>query len=370
MQRNYQHLCLLLALAVVVGACSVPGSDRSETLAATTATTTAQAADDGTATTSGASDAPPEHLSALEEFFGFSRNRFTAPSEQELAQAAQVQQLIAECMNDEGFEYVPEDPGYDETGLDEIQALSAEDFAAVYGYGITTVDARRLHEEASEENPNDAIRRALSPEGQRAYTEALSGAAAAADKYGEPIPEDADATPGCEAEAEAAVYGDRTKEPIPVEFDALREAIDVLETQIANDQRVAEAADAWSDCLSDAGLPGYDQPGDPQVDITNRHWDVFGLEPPEGAVGETGQDGVFIPGPSPSRFGTVADPEALAELQDYEIAVAVVDLGCRSEYDATVSEVRDEVEQAFIDSNRSELERFKESMALAGDGDN
>jgi hypothetical protein len=50
------------------------------------------------------------------------------------------------------------------------------------------------------------------------------------------------------------------------------------------------------------------------------------------------------------------------------VAVALADRGCRVAYDEVVREVRDEVERGFIEDHRAEMERYRDQVALAGEG--
>jgi hypothetical protein len=198
--------------------------------------------------------------------------------------------------------------------------------------------------------------------------EALNGAAATAEKYGEPLPADADEVPGCRAEAESAVFGDRDKEPIPAEFNPLREEMDTLWDRILRDPRVEEAASVWADCMSDAGHSGFEHPDDARADVIRRQWELYGLEPPEDLLhpdpGSRRSLGPMPVGP-PRGASSEPDAAALAELQDDEIALAVADRRCRPAYQEVVNDVQDEIEQAFIDDHREELERWLQSIGLA-----
>jgi hypothetical protein len=360
-----------VALLTLVVACSTTGASAgTPTTVPPEVVSTAgdEATDHEETTTTETMDIEP---SPLEAFLGFGGDRFTEPSEEELAKQAEVQRLTVECMRAEGFEYVAEDPGYDPIGLGELWALPADEYASRYGYGISTIDVDELLDEARANDPNEAIMDSLSPTAQRAYFEALNGAATAASKWGEPIPEDADERPGCRPAAETQVYGNQEKVGPPPEFDALREEMDTLESRVMNDGRVAAAEATWAECMAEIGYPEYDRPGDPEKDITERLWAVYGVELPEELLSEFDArrpKESRVPMPMP-RTDNEPDQLALEELQSEEIAIALADLSCRSDYEATVTAVRSEIEQAFIEDNRAQLERFRESISIQADED-
>jgi hypothetical protein len=308
--------------------------------------------------------------SPLEEFMGWDPRLRTEMSEEDLQKNREVEDRVVECMRAEGFEYVAQDPSADPAGLSDIDALPPDEFAAQYGYGITTIDRQAAIDQAREADPNTAIVAGLSDAARRQYFEAMNGAASAAEKFGEPPPSEAeaDAQPGCRPQAEEAVFGSQEKPPLPADLEEVRREIDALDDQVRSDPRVDAAAAAWADCMVDAGHPELVHPDEVRREIARRWWQLYGLELPDGLV-EPGGDprpGGIRPGvPGPRAIdGQQPDPAALAELRQYEVDVAVADLGCRPAYDDVVRDVRDEVERAFIEDHRAELEHFRDTLAL------
>jgi hypothetical protein len=308
--------------------------------------------------------------SPIEEFMGLDPNRRTEMSEDELQQQREVEERIVECMRAEGFEYVAQDPSSDPSGLSVVNALSPDEFAAQYGYGISTIDVRAQLDQARAEDPNTAILDGMSEAARREYFAALNGEAAAAEKYGEPPPAAPDARPGCRPQAEEAVFGSLEKPPLPADISALVDEIGALRDQVRRDPRVDAAAAAWGDCMADAGHPELVHPDDPQTEIARRLWQLHGLELPTDLIEPEGRTrpGVNAPGVPLPRGGQEPDPAVLAELRQYEVAVALADRGCRVAYDEVVREVRDEVERGFIEDHRAEMERYRDQVALAGEG--
>jgi hypothetical protein len=362
-----RFLLVLLPLAVPVGlaACSSDGGGGAG--ADPAAPTSAE----------GAVESEEEEIgpSPLEEFMGWDPSLRTEMSEEDLQQQREVEERIVECMRAEGFEYVAQDPAVDPTGLSDLNALPPDEFAAQYGYGITTIDRAAAFEQAREADPNTAILDELSDAARRQYFEAENGAAAAAEKFGEQPPSEAEAgaRPGCRPQAEEAVFGSQEKPPLPADLETVRREMDALRDQVRSDPRVDAAAAAWGDCMAGAGHPELTHPDDVQLEIARRWWQLYGLELPEGLIVPGGEPrpggiGPGVPGPR-AADGQEPDPAALAELRQYEVDVAVADLGCRPAYDDVVREVRDEVERAFIEDHRAELEHFRDTIALAdGEG--
>jgi hypothetical protein len=359
-------LVLTAALAGTTLGCAGDGEEGSEQQAAEAP---ARAAPTTTGETEEADEADEEEQkSPLDAFLSVDD-----PTAEEAAQQLRrEEQLVVACMRREGFRYVARDEvaaGYVRPGP---YALPADEFSERYGYGITTIDERKVFEEVSRADPNEEIMRGLSPSALRAYWEALHGAAAAAEKWGEAVPADAASRPGCRPTAQRAVYGDREKKALPPDLDAFREEMNALWDRIDGDPRVRAAEQAWGDCMADAGYPELQHPDDARTEITRRLWALYGEELPEWAVEQRRgrRKDIPLPGPAPRPTTTESPaepaPDALAELREYELGVARADRGCRPDYEETLDEVQAEVEQAFIDANRAELERFREAVSLEG----
>ncbi len=202
--RRLLPAVLPLAFAVALGAC---GGDGGGGAAAS------QEPSDGDPATSTEGEAGGARPSPIEELMGWDATRPMELTEDEQQQMRDLEARIAACMRAEGFEYVPQDPSYDPTGMSEINALPPDEFAERYGYGISTIDLRAQSEQAQRDDPNDAIFDGLSQAARREYYAALNGAATAAEKFGEPPPANPDAQPGCRPQAERAVFGEPREDP-------------------------------------------------------------------------------------------------------------------------------------------------------------
>jgi hypothetical protein len=291
-------------------------------------------------------------LSPLDEFLGFG----VEPSAEQQAewdqQQRQMEQLIAACMNAQGFEYTALDPS---SAVDTAGPwdLPPDEFAQQYGYGITTIE----RDAYMGNDPNAAAVEAMSVPEKQAYYEALYGSMITVDENGdmakrEPMPAAASEpdTESCSAQASTEVYGDRAdavaSDGENDAFAPLQQEMSALYERVEGDQRVVDARTAWSSCMADAGHPGLADIYDGSTEVSDRATALMGetLDP------------------------AAADPAAVEELRTYEIAVATADLACRVDYDAVHQEVQTELEQSFIDEHRAELEQYRDAIAAGSVG--
>jgi len=250
------------------------------------------------------------------------------PSEDDRRDQLRLEQMIGACMRAEGFEYVVRDP-FAGPGADPRQspyALPRHEFATQFGYGISTIDVP----DATEVDPNYAALASMKPAERQAYLWALDGGAEQGDTE----------NTGCRGRAVKEIFGRSTvggaAGPGLEPFADLVEEIQTLTDRVDSDPRVArDAAQRWADCMADAGHPGLAKPSDASDSVRTR-------------LAQT-------------RAGK-GDGAALAEVRRYEVALAGADLRCRAGYDTARRQVRDELERAFVDDHRAELQRYKEAM--------
>lgn len=288
------------------------------------------------------------------------------PTEEERRNFQRTEELTAECMRDEGFEYLPQsfDSMMSPSFVDEAYSLEPEEFARTYGYGISTLTFGGDVEESKD--PNKEIRNALSDSAQEAYDQALWG-----DIGDEPVvledsggasvsvsPDDM----GCSGKAYDEVYGDSEEATAAPEqnldkFEGLIDDVSALWERVRNDQRVVDASAAWANCMADGGYPDFETPDDANGSVFDKMMEL-----------QTSEDG------DPSGSGAVkigpdmdVDPEKLAELKEYELDLATVDYACQQEHYLEVhNEVAFELEEEFLEANRAELERYRDQPAESG----
>jgi hypothetical protein len=284
-------------------------------------------------------DPAPPATSPLAEILGWgmATDGVAAPgvSEGERQRHLQVEQLVADCMAEHGFEYVPVSLDDRRAGpFDEAYALDPADFAQQYGYGVTTLTVGA--EDEAFQDPNQEIMDSLAPEERAEYERALWGADAAVD------PDAADQ--GCRMHAEAEVYGVRDPDDRAQEmerFAALFEALDDLSRRIENDPRLADSEVNWARCMAAAGYPGFTRPHDARQAVFDQY----------AALSAQQSD---------------PDSEALADLREFELTLAPVDYACREEHvDGPRWQVAQELEAQFVEEHRTELEAYRDWMSGA-----
>ncbi len=216
-----------------------------------------------------------------------------------------AQSVIATCMTEAGFEYVPADVETIELAMSAVRTepgVDEAEFKAQWGYGITTRFDNRVKEiELGEQNL--AYFAGLSQADQEAYERTLYGEdpdATFAFTFDE---EDFSGTGGCTRQAVEQAF---TPEQLN---DTYVNPKDVL---VESDPRVVEARANWVTCMQDAGYDDYVE----QDEIIEEYQDRLDA---------------LTDGEDPETL-TGARAEELKQLQQEEIAAAVVDERCQVEF--------------------------------------
>lgn len=330
---------------------------------------------DATAGDETAATASPDELT-LGSFFGWNDDPEAAQQEWE-EQERQIQESIRACMAEQGFEYIPMDfPDQDFI----FEEPDHEEMVRTQGFGITTwMDQEEGFFEGPEfEDPNQPIIEAMSDSERDAYYQALHGDWENFEPQidpdtGEEIWEDTGFGEGCEGQAYEEAYGnqDQLWEEMGPELDAMYERIQA-------DPRMVELQTQWSSCMADAGYQFSDQEdlwdwiqtdfqpradeileqmwsGDPFEGMTEEEINTFFEENTEEET-----EAFFREWESTQRENI--DQEALAALQEEEIALAVADYECNKDQPDIWEEVSKEYEQQFIRDNLEKLEAIRDAM--------
>ena len=317
-------------------------------------------------------------------FFGFDPE---AQAANYARQEQQVQELIAECMTREGFEYIPAIRPIDDFGFGGPGDV---EFAADFGFGITTFYGETEPPWFQDDwiDPNQAIIEGLSESERNAYYDTLHGSSFSSGSFGF----DTDSTiatsedgseseevvvdngfEGCSGQAYEEVYA----------FDDLQEVYEQLDLsslyeRVEADPRAAKIYAEWSECMAERGYD-YEDPDTLYESVYTEFQERL-----EEIVGSTG--GFFDPfagmsdeeieelmtSLSPEEMDdfftqeqqTVQqdiDQEALAALQAEERALAVVNAECSGGLYEQFIELNREYEAALVDENRALLEQFRDS---------
>lgn len=276
-------------------------------VAAATALVLAGCGSDGTA---GPSDDETGPMTAFFERVGGSFD-----DEDYAKQQREVEELVAACMAEQGFEYTPAEP-MDMSEPEGLPEWDSQEYAEQYGYGATT--GEELYGTGEEwVDPNADYLATMSESEQNAFYEALYGVTPEAD------PEDPEAEveynweeAGCQGAASHEVYeqGQIWDDP------AIQGYMDEMNAEyesLTDDPALRKALDAWTDCIAEAGFD-FATPEEAQQSIydeMNALWEAVAPTDPEAVT-----DGESYPEP---------DEAAMAELKTKELALASADYACK-----------------------------------------
>lgn len=240
---------------------------------------------------------------------------FGLTDEEFAANVDATETLIASCMANAGFEYVP----VDVTAFLEVEewlrrdpSMTREEYKSQWGFGIST----RFDFPARDVGlgpQNLRIYEDLSPADQVAYDRALFGEDTDATFAITLDDEDFTSTGGCTKEAIDQVF------PAEMRSGTFVNPKDVL---VESDPRVVEAEQQWADCMAEADYEYADQ--DEIIEEFEEQLDVI------------------TDGDDPEEL-TDSRLDALQQLQADEIAVALKDLECQEPVDIAVRQVEIEV---------------------------
>lgn len=260
-----------------------------------------------------------------------------------IAEQTAVEELVAQCMSDQGFEYTVQDVSSWYSGSDDItDDWNSEEWVSKNGYGMSGVEEESDETSEPDVDPNAEYMDSLSEASRLAYEEALWGVYNMPEGLTED--EQMEWTPPIE---EQGCYGAAQQESGSQDlwedpgFQAVNEDITALYEDIMKDPKVAELDAAWAECMADAGYPGFSTQTDARESIYEAQDEIWADVEESGEGSEAGPD-----------------PEAQKELRELEIATALADLGCKEEvdYDQATLEVQFAAEEQFIEDHKSELD--------------
>jgi hypothetical protein len=288
--------------------------------------------------------------------------------DQGAADQMRSEELIAQCMGEQGFEYTPVDYGAMNSGgvisTDELDVQwGTLEFAKEWGYGITTNPYGDQMEEPVDSgeqwvDPNQAYVEAMSATEQEAYYLALYGA-----QYNQEYVEGQEyewkwEDAGCQGFAQHEVYPDSMGDQ-DSEYAALMDEMNTMWESSMSDPRMAEIETDWASCMSDAGYAGLAKVDDAQAQIYAKVepiWnDAYADMPPDA----TEEDYAAVQEEVDAQ---------LAAITAEEIETAVADFTCRDDvkYTETQTDINLEYQQEFYDAHKAELEAWVASMDASG----
>ena len=256
------------------------------------------------------------------------------------AEQVLIEEKVAACMSDEGFEYIPVDQTqYQSSGSANEWKPDDEEWVAQYGWGYVNSPGMEAANEPDANtfvDPNQDYVMGLSETEQAAFYETLYGPSPSEEELAEDGSyeyswEDG----GCYGAAQHEVQGDNAWDD--EKNKPLIEKMNKLYEETQKDPRLIEANAKWASCMADAGFADYTSPQDAQEKFSNEINAVY-----EGA----GEQGVQ------------PDDPKLKELGAREIEIALADLACAKETDIRqlALKVQFDLEEQFIKDNKAELD--------------
>jgi hypothetical protein len=264
----------------------------------------------------------------VEDQLGFTRRGIAAAS-------AKVENSIAACMKNEGFDYVPVDPVAQQAALTGKANMSDAEYEKQFGYGITTLYGRGT----AQSDPNAKIRSQLGSADRAAYDRALSGGRPEQTFSFAVDTGDFSELGGCTKKATDKVFGGAKL------LQTVQRKLDELDDSIVADQRMVHALEAWRTCVKSATGTAYEDDESIEEEITQRFEAIVGGVVPPGQV---------------AADGTQVDMAALRKLQQDELDVFSKSIACeRKHVDAVEDKVREEKEAKFKSDNAELLRTVK-----------
>jgi len=236
-------------------------------------------------------------------------SEFGLPEAEVARRVDAVEALVATCMRDAGFEYVPVDYKTARKAMDsnsKKSGMKAGEFRAQFGYGITTqfagADSQAIMG-AGEQNIR--IRNGLSTADRAAYMHALYGDNPSATFVVGLDSENFAQTGGCTRKAVEQVF---SKDELGANFVNYQNARDA---RVDQDPRVIAAQKDWGTCMRQAGY-NYNTGDEIKADLATRLDAITG-------------------GAAPDTLPPDAQT-ALKQLQGEEIAIAAADHDCNVKF--------------------------------------
>lgn len=244
----------------------------------------------------------------------------------------ELQERLAACMTDKGFEYTPQP--YSPPDASPPTEPDNEAWVAQYGFG--TAGGFNELPFTPPPNPNDAYVASLSETAREAYWDAFSGVGHTSSDFSELTVEEQWAASGCSGETILAMEEKDTAEnPYQSpEFTDLTTSMEGLAGAALLEPEMIDLAAQWSSCMADAGFSFVSR-----ADMTDAMMLLRNNLP------------------FPHEDGAA---EAVAAADEEEIATALADLTCRNdvEWDTTAARVQADLEERFVADHKAELDEL------------
>lgn len=325
---------------------------------------TACSSSDGGGTTSPSDEWTPGPLDEIQaRIYGYDLDDDRSDEELQAEsdrQNRQVEELVAACMQDEGFDYTPAESTGGSISSDDLDVeWGTREFAEQYGYGISTDPWGSSDDAEADEwvDPNQEYVEQMSEGEAAAWSEAL---------YGPPVEGDGEqeydwTTAGCYGSAQHEVYEGGVESD---EFAGIEDELERFYEASQSDPRIAELDNAWSSCMADEGYDALTGVYAAQDDLYTEYNALQGWDDPEYAALSESWDWEAEPEGPPAPE---VDEAALAAFTEKEIGQAVADVDCQDEIDFTAERMRidHELQQGFVDEHGDELEAWATAATAA-----
>ncbi|MCC2319043.1 hypothetical protein [Cellulomonas chengniuliangii] len=242
----------------------------------------------------------------------------------------EVENIIASCMKEAGFEYTPKDLPSQPASLDDWEEMDPVERAEKYGYGWAGSPESEIDPEEFV-SPDADYLAAMSDSEAAAYSVALFG-----DQQDVDTSELDWTKGGCYAKANHEVHSNRNAAYEDPAYEDLQEEIRRMFEKVPDDPRLAEINAEWSACMNEGGF-----------DFARVNEAYESIAEGYATLPET------------------ADETAWADLRDKEVATAIADAKCQEKvgYPEKLQEVQFALEQEFIDTHKAELDAWIEQYA-------
>lgn len=261
-------------------------------------------------------------------------------------QQKRVEELVAECMSKEGFEYIPNTSNMTfSTGSDVEWKPEEREWVSQYGYGMVNSPMSNTPPDQGDsyQDPNSDYVSTLSESEQSAFYAALYGTPQTEATEGEGTTyeykwEEA----GCQGAAQHEVNGESVFESD--EFAAINKAINDFYSGMQSSPEYAALDATWASCMADSGHSGFAAQQDAQTSISDELNEYYN-----------------------SQTGYVENDPKLKELGEREIALALADLDCREKtnYRSEQTKIQFALEEKFIADHKAELDAMKAAAEQA-----
>lgn len=287
-----------------------------------------------------------------------------------LAIEQQAELAVANCMRSGGFEYSPR-PITEASvfGVPIGGDLTEAEYAASYGFGISTVFDDMFEQTQPEDNeplgddPNAATLGALTESEREAWFEALRGPGLLVDPEtgelidpltGKALDDGPPVDGGCTGQARSQAQG-HSEQWVDIENGLAK-----VEEEVDADPRMVNAFADWSECMASQGAPFanlqavYDELWSKYLNLQD---DVLA----DNDLGPSTESREITESSSRVPELTPGQAERLAQLQQVEIRIATVHLECSKDLEGVRESVTYEYEAQFVHENRETLSTLRGS---------